>query len=74
MQVIFLTFVDGGLMEVDTLFCANGCDLNATAREILEGYMDIYIAREFCCSFYLVAGERLAFAGEERGEGEGCED
>lgn len=74
MQAVFLVWIDDRLVESSIYTLDAGVNLNAAAKAILEEVKDDEPDRELCCAFYLVAGRRLAFAGEERLEGEGCED
>lgn len=74
MKALFLTFIDGNLMEIDTFSRCGGSDLNATAKAILEDYRYDYFCHELRCGIYIVTGTRLAFAGEEVMEGLTDED
>ena len=74
MQVIFLVWIDDRLVETSTYTLGVGVNLNATAKKILEEIREDVPDEELHCAFYLVVGRRLAFAGEERLEGEDCED
>ena len=74
MKALFLTFIDGNLMEIDTYSRHGLVDLNATAKAILEDYRYDYFCHELRCSIYIIAGTRLAFAGEEVMEGLTDED
>lgn len=74
MKALFLTFVDGNLMEIDTYSRYGQVDLNATAKAILEEHRGTYFCNELRCCIYIITGTRLAFAGEVLMEGIKDED
>lgn len=69
MQVAYLISIDGRIMELNLLSRQAGCDLNVTARKLLEECREEVVASEYRCAIYLANGNRLAFAGEEVMEG-----
>ena len=60
MKVLFLVWAGDELIHVEIMNDVSNTDLNATARALLKcGGVDV-------CRFYLVWGEKLVFAGEEK--------
>lgn len=65
MYALFVLWQGTRLRAVEVLENTAGCDLNATARKLLEDYHFDGLHDPDSCMIYLTQGNRLAFAGGE---------
>ena len=71
MEVLYLVFADGDLIDIDYAAYPKGWELNRGARRLLRKWRAEYDDEELRCSIYLLTERvrRLAFVGEEILEG-----
>ncbi len=65
MEILFLTICGEKIVEIDHFRNICGSDLNATAQDLALRYAEENPGKEYRCGIYILAGERLAYAGEE---------
>lgn len=65
MQVLFLTFRRGVVVQIDLMQDASSYDLNATARLLLKERCNEVDDQPDCCRGYLLQNNRLVLALEE---------
>lgn len=65
MYAIFILWRGTKLRAVEVLEDTAGCDLNATARQLLSEYTFDGLHDPDSCAIYVTNAGRLAFAGRE---------
>ena len=65
MYALFVLWRGTQLRAVEVLENTGGCDLNATARQLLEEYRFDALHDPDSCMIYVTQGNRLAFVGGE---------